>query len=118
MYKLTHHKNLNPEIWSKYSTDKQILMIANELNRLMNGIKANLSFRELNFCMERIFELIDLTTSCQKGSLRKEILRWREIFAENYLLSEKQLKQSSEEIYKFYKVLLSLNRISAQLLPN
>lgn len=115
MYRLKLHKTLTPEKWSKYPTDQQILMIANEVNRLSNGIKMSLSKEDLQSCIERVFELTDMTIECHKGSLRKELLRWREIFSKLYLLSKTQLKRTKNQIRKLYKVLLLLNPKSAIL---
>lgn len=109
MYVLKLHPSLTPEKWSKYSTDRQIFMIANELNRLMNGIRDQLPFHTLRETLERAFELIDLTISCQNGSFRKELIRFREIFGNFYLLSFEDLQNSLSEIEKFYRVLLFLN---------
>lgn len=116
MYELKLHKNLNIEKWSKYSRDLQILMIANELNRLINGIGADLSYAALQEGIERIFELSDLTINTQNGNFRKEFLRWRETFAEFYLLDEVKLKESLELVKQFYKVLMLSNRKTAELL--
>ena len=113
---LTHHKNLNPEIWSKYSKDRQILMIANELNRLINGLKADFKIQELKSCIERILELADLTIICQNKSLRKELLRWREIFGENYIISENELRQQLKNLNIFLKTLLLMSKESSILI--
>lgn len=104
MYALKLHKTLTSEKWSKYSRDQQVLMIANEMNRLISGTKNGLEQAALIECMERLFELTDLTIDSQKGNLRKELLRWREIFAENYLLNVNELAESNLE--QLYKVLL------------
>lgn len=116
MYELILHKNLDPGKWNKYSVDKQIFMVANELNRLLNGIKSRQSLELLRSCMERIFELIDLTVNSQKGSLKKELLRWREVFGAFYLFDLEDLQKAKNELEKFYKVLLLLNSKTAVLL--
>lgn len=115
MYQLQHHKTLTPARWSQHSVDRQIIMIANELNRLVNGIKDNQNFPELKNCMERTIELIDLTVSCQHGSLQKEILRFRDLFVSLYELDEAQLKRSLLTVQKLYYVLLLLNSVSSSL---
>lgn len=109
MYTLQHHKTMTSDKWALKATDQQIFMIANEINRLMNGIKDSLSFQDLQETIERTLELLDLTISCQKGSLRRELLRFREIFGETYLLSTEQLISFLGQIEKFYRVLLFLN---------
>lgn len=116
MYELKLHKNMNLEKWSKYTRDRQILMIANELNRLINGIGADLSREALNEGIERIFELCDLTINSQNGNFRKELLRWREAFAEFYLMDSVELNQSLENIKLFYRVLMQENGKTAAIL--
>lgn len=116
MYKLLLHKTLTPEKWRQYAVDKQLFMIANEINRLINGINFGQSFGELKACMERAFELIDLTIDCQKASLRRELLRWREVFSANYVVSETQLRSRKKNLQQIYRVLLLLNSKTAELL--
>lgn len=116
MYLLQHHKIMTLEKWSSYPVDRQIFMIANEINRLKNTINASLSYKTLQETIERIFELLDLTISCQKGSFRKELLRFREIFGEFYLLPEEDLKKMSLEIGQFYRVLLFMNSKTSVLI--
>lgn len=88
MYPLVLHKNLTPEKWSEFGTTKQILMIGNEINRAIN-LKDE---KDIKDCLERAFELTDLTIECQKGNLRKELLRWREALGEAYLNIKTDLK--------------------------
>lgn len=109
MYTLQHHKTMTSDKWALKPTDQQIFMIANEINRLINGIKDSLSFQNLQETIERALELLDLTISCQKGSLQKELLRFREIFGETYLFSAEELADFLPQIEKFYRVLLFLN---------
>lgn len=109
MYPLKLHPSLTPKKWSKYSTDRQIFMIANEFNRLMNGIRDFLPFDALRETIERAFELLDLTISSQEGFFRYELLRFREIFGNFYLLSREELQNSLPEIGQFYRVLLFMN---------
>lgn len=113
MYPLKFHKTLNLERWSKFSTDQQILMISNELSRMLSGIKASGSRAELKACMERAFELTDLTVALARPNLQKELLRWRELFGPLYLMDESTLRESSPEIKKLLKSLLLLNPKSA-----
>ena len=115
MYKLKLHKTLTTARWRSFGAARQILMIANEVNRFINGIKAHLSAADLRSCMERTFELIDLTVECQKGSLRRELLRWRKLFAEFYPEIEKGSFKTGM-LKKLYNVLLLLNSKSAELI--
>lgn len=109
MYSLLHHKTITTDSWSQKPVDQQIFMIANEINRLKNGIQASLSFRDLQEIIERALELLDITIACNRGSFRKELLRFREIFGELYLFSEAKLHGLVPEIGQFYRVLLFLN---------
>lgn len=79
--KLRHHQNLSVEKWGGYPFFKQILMIANELNRAINWLKKE-DFKEVKLCYERAFELIYLTVAClrEKNKLR-ELLRVKEMLS-------------------------------------
>ena len=90
---------------------EEIFMIANELNRLLNGIKNNQDTEELTSCIERLFELIDLTINCQPYRYKKELLRFRDLIAEQYLNNPKNQK----EISGLYKILLLMNPETAEL---
>ncbi len=109
MYPLKLHKDLDIEKWSGFTVDRQIFMIANEFNRLVNAIKNSFSYNEMQENMERIFELIDITVEVNKGNFRKELLRLRDLFAETYLFDENTLKISQKYIELLCKTLLSLN---------
>lgn len=113
MYPLKLHKNLTTEKWSKFPKHQQILMIANELNRLINGLNHQ-SQVELSECMERAIELIDLTISCQKSTLRKELLRFRDLFVENYLYNKETLKKMTTSLKPLLITLLFLDSTSAK----
>jgi len=115
MYQLQLHKTLNQEKWSLFSTDRQLLMIANEINRLSNGLRAGQPLTELHSCIERAFELFDLTIGIQQASLQRELLRLREFFAELYLADETQLKQASDSIELAFRTLLFMHPTSALL---
>lgn len=98
MYQLILHKELNLEKWSARTKVQQILMIANELNRANNFIKSEKP-DSVNFCYERAFELIDLTSSDQKWRGRnRELRRCRELLAEQYL-NHKKNKKINKQIY-------------------
>lgn len=99
------HTHLTSEKWKSYSPDKQILMIANEINRAKNWIEKK-DFEKVSHCYERAFELIDLTVDTSKNkSLIKELLRFRELIATEYVHRVSDKKTNSELFY----VLLSLN---------
>ena len=114
MYELKLHKTLTPEKWLSYAQDRQILMIANELNRLKNGIEAEQNAEQLFECMERIFELWDLTVTCSnERNFRRELLRLRDVFAEIYLNGA---EKSQDVIYNIYKVLLLFKTNTSKLI--
>lgn len=92
------------EKWSQYPIDLHIFMIANELNRLKNNIEASLGSDILRETLERTFELLDLTICSQGGTFRKELLRFREIFGEFYLMTDLELNSSAPEVKKFFRV--------------
>jgi len=112
--KFIHHKTLTAEKWEKYPFYKQILMIANELNRAKNMILTS-DVLETEKCYERAFELIDITASTNKNKgILKELLRLRELMAETYILKEYKTKINSG----YYNVLLSFTSESFILSEN
>ncbi len=113
MYPLALHKTLSPEKWSGFPVDKQLLMIGNELGRMLSRIKANGALLELTACLERAMELTDLTVCVASGNLRRELLRWRDLFASLYLMNEADLRKESENIKKLLQALLLLSPGSA-----
>lgn len=116
MYELKLHKSLTLEKWQKYPKERQMAMIANEINRLINTIESIQSTEVINETFERSFELIDLTIESQKKFLRKELLRWRCVFADFYLMNKDNLINSISELKKIFKVLLLLNPYTEQLI--
>jgi hypothetical protein len=82
---MTQHASLSPERWAAFNLDQQILMIANEMNRAARLLKRD-ERPSLSLAYERILRLTDLTVEVQAGpSLRRELLRWRDLVAELYL---------------------------------
>jgi len=59
------HTHLTLDKWKSFSIDKQILMIANEINRAKNWIEKQ-DFEKVSHCYERAFELIDITVDTSK----------------------------------------------------
>lgn len=116
MYELKKHKNLSLEKWSKFPPDQQIIMIANEVQRLLTCIKENIGFDAERERIECALELIDLTINCGNQSLRRELLRFRDLFAALYLMNEQELEVSYEFIKKLLRVLLQMNSKSILIL--
>ena len=97
------HTNLTSDKWKLFSRDKQILMIANELNRAKNWIDKK-DFKKVSSCYERALELIDLTVECsQQKHFTRELLRYRELLAFWYMQEEHTFNTV------LYKLLLSMN---------
>lgn len=79
------HASLTPERWGGFSLDQQILMIANEMNRA-SKLFAPEDRERLGNCYHRVLELVDLTTAVnERPSLRRELLRWRDLVALLYV---------------------------------
>lgn len=115
MYALKLHPNLNSERWAQFPRSKQILMIANEVNRLRNAVKTGQSHAAIQETFERAFELVDLTVECGSWSLRKELLRWRELFADLYTRDENEMNEVGVALDQLYRVLLQMSGESADL---
>lgn len=113
MYKLKLHKNLNEKKWNKFGECRQILMIANELNRAKNWTKKK-DLEEVNNCYERALELLDLTIGTVRRNKLKELLRFRELLALQYQNKEKSIKANAQ----LFNTLLSLNGDSYSMLFN
>ena len=85
---MTQHASLSPSRWSAFSLDQQILMIGNEMNRATQLIRRE-ETAGLALAYERVLRLVDLTVEVQQRStLRRELLRWRDLVADLYMRSE------------------------------
>jgi hypothetical protein len=83
--KADQHAALTPGRWAAFSLDQQILMIANEMHRAANLFSPADRERLLG-SYERVLQLVDLTIATQSGgSLRRELLRWRDLVAAQYV---------------------------------
>jgi hypothetical protein len=112
MYKLIFHKGLTPEKWGSFGKAKQLLMIANELNRAKNNMREG-GIIDAKECYERAFELLDLTIAVNKGrNFLYELLRFREILGAQYL--EENLNESTNQA--LFDILISLDKDSYCLL--
>ncbi len=85
---MTQHASLTVERWRTFTPDQRLLMIANELTRLTSSMTPGLArSRELGY--ERVLRLTDLTLEIAgRAALRRELLRWRDLVAELFLLPE------------------------------
>jgi len=103
---LKYHKNLTLEKWGNFPFHKQILMVANELNRAKNWIEKK-DAGELALCYERAFELLYLTIEMLKEkNKRKELLRFKEMLGGLYLKKPPMIEENTQLL----KALLSLDR--------
>lgn len=110
---MTQHASLSPERWETFDLDQQILMIGNEMNRAKRLIALR-DLPGLGLAYERILRLLDLTVEVQKRpTLRRELLRWRDLVADLYLRSE----PSQTEHAAAFRCLLLFTPAAAQQIP-
>jgi hypothetical protein len=103
------HKNLTQEKWQKFSKEKQILNIASELSRTKFWLEKKNEEQILN-CLNRTFELIDLTINAFKNQRAlKELLLFREILSQFYINKDK----NPEEFKKILKTLLMFSKLTS-----
>ena len=79
------HTGLSAERFSRFSRAQQLLAIANEMNRASKLFRPE-DRQRLNGAYERVLALADLTVEVNDSrSLRRELLRWRDLVAEQYV---------------------------------
>ena len=84
----TQHASLTSERWGRFPLAQQLLMIANEMNRASKLLGPGDGDRLRNG-YERVLALVDLTVQVNpRRSLRRELLRWRDLIAELYIAPE------------------------------
>ena len=82
------HAGLSAERWASFPRAQQILMIANEMNRA-SKLFAPVDRERLRGGHERVLALANLTIQVTDSrSLRRELLRFRELVAEQYIAPE------------------------------
>jgi hypothetical protein len=82
------HTGLSPEKWAGYPRAQQILMIANEMNRA-SKLFGQADRQRLLGSYERLLTLANLTIQVTDSrSLRRELLRWRDLVAQQYVANE------------------------------
>lgn len=85
---MTQHAGLTAESWSRFDLDRQVLMIANEMNRASRLFRPE-DQPSLRRAYERVLRLVDLTVATRpRRSLRRELLRWRDLVAALYVAPE------------------------------
>ena len=106
--RLKHHRTLDAAAWAKHSKTRQILMIANELNRAGNWLIKN-DLTEVKDCYERALELIYLTAGdLRRPEKTRELMRLKEILAGHYAHKTFNPKQNAALI----KALLLLDPLA------
>jgi hypothetical protein len=101
---ISQHSSLSPEKWSRFTLDQQILMIANEMNRAGKLFELG-DIERLRNGYERVLRLTDLTVRVNpKPTLRRELLRWRDLIATFYISSSPERAEHD----KAFKSLLLL----------
>lgn len=85
MLVLKHHRNLSESRWRDFGFDRQVLMVANELNRAGHSLERS-DPEEARVSYERALELIQLTLCVARGASRlRELARAKEVIAGLYL---------------------------------
>lgn len=108
---MTQHASLTPERWAGFGRDQQILMIAAEMNRASRLFGPDDRSRLAN-AYERVLRLADLTVEGQPSrSLRRELLRWRELAGGVCLEPDIQAHR------QLFRALLLLTPASAKQVP-
>lgn len=106
------HGSLSPERWAQFPLDQQILMIANEMNRAGKLLSPGDRTR-LRGSYERVLRLTDLTVEVQsRRALRRELLRWRDLVAEQYASPEPSAAAHRDA----FRALLLLTPVAAEQL--
>jgi hypothetical protein len=110
---MTQHASLSPERWSAFSLDQQILMIGNEMNRAARWMQPE-DRTSLDLSYERVLRLVDLTIEVNsRPTLRRELLRWRDVIAELYISPEADPAGHAAA----FRVLLLFTPVAAEQIP-
>lgn len=93
------HASVTPERWARFSYDQQILSIAAEMARAGRLDRADDGERRRG-AYERVLRLADLTVEVNpRRSLRREMLRWRDLVAGLYLSDAPDPRAHQEALY-------------------
>ncbi|MAE69350.1 MAG: hypothetical protein CME06_02650 [Gemmatimonadetes bacterium] len=108
------HSGLSKERWATFDLNRQILMIANEMNRCTARIRAG-DDEGARRCYERVLNLADLTIAVHgRRPLRRELLRWRDVAALLYL----QEDDRAENHRRALEVLLRFTPEASRQIPH
>ncbi len=110
---MTQHTSLTAERWARFDLDQQIVMIANEMKRA-SALMAAADCDSRARTYERVLRLLDLTVATQhKRTLRRELLRWRDLVAALYAAGEAEPTAHREA----FRCLLRFTPASSRQLP-
>ena len=113
----TIHKGLTSEKWNGQPMEKRILNIVSELIRA-KGCLVDQKVDHLRLSLERVLELMDLTTDTWSGersySWRKEFLRLREVVSSFYVDEAKALPEIQSLIHAFLDMEPSCHNLGLQ----
>ena len=110
---MTQHASLSPERWARFPREHQLLMIANEMNRATALMGAD-DGHSRTLAYERVLRLTDLTVAVnQQRTLRRELLRWRDLVAELYLEAVPNVRTHRSVL----RCLLQLSPVTAAQIP-
>ncbi|HEV7670660.1 MAG TPA: hypothetical protein VGS22_19245 [Thermoanaerobaculia bacterium] len=110
---MTQHSTLDSERWARFDLDRQILMIGNEMNRTSSRLQAA-DFVGVRLGYERVLRLVDLTIEVNaRRSLRRELLRWRDLAAALYIAAEPGLTEHEA----IFRCLLQFTPVASQQIP-
>jgi hypothetical protein len=109
---VTQHADLTREDWSRHTFPRQLLMIANEMNRA-GKLQREDDGERRERAYERVLRLTDLTIGClPRKAVLRELLRWRDLAAALYLGARRVA--DTETHYHVFKVLLLMNSETAR----
>lgn len=109
----TQHASLSVERWASFPLAQQLLMVSNEMNRASKLFGAEDKAR-LRACYERVLTLADLTIQVNdRRSLRRELLRWRDLIAALYVATEPNQRAHGEA----FRILLQFHPETWRQLP-
>ena len=110
---MTQHAGLTPESWSRFDLDRQILMIANEMNRASRLFQPE-DRSSLRHTYERVLRLVDLTVATRtRRGLRRELLRWRDLVAALYVAPDPEVAAHAQA----FRCLLQFTPAASKQIP-
>jgi hypothetical protein len=110
---MTQHSGLSADRWRSFGKDQQLHMVANEMSRAA-ALLAPADHARLRNSYERVLRLVDLTIEVNpRPTLRRELLRWRDVVAELYLAAETNAEQHTAA----FRALLLLSPVTARQIP-